>query len=136
MTDKLIFREMLKENKVVAIVGFSDNNMRPSNRIGRYLDGNMFKVYGVNPKLHNKVIDQISCFASLKDVPEHIDIVNVFRRSEFLLDVVKESSELDLLPGAIWAQVGVISLEAKELAHQKGISYVENKCIMVEHSNI
>ncbi|MEP7146493.1 MAG: CoA-binding protein, partial [bacterium] len=67
---------------------------------------------------------------------EHIDIVNVFRRSEFLLDVVKEASELDLLPGAIWAQVGVISLEAKELALQKGISYVENKCIMVEHSNI
>ncbi|MDQ3193881.1 MAG: CoA-binding protein, partial [Bacteroidota bacterium] len=76
MKDKLKIKEILTDNKVIAIVGFSDNNIRPSNRIGRYLYGNMFKVYGVNPKLHNRVIDEISCFGSLKDIPEHIDIVN------------------------------------------------------------
>ncbi|MEO8666540.1 MAG: CoA-binding protein [Ignavibacteria bacterium] len=136
MTDKLVIREILTKNKVVAIVGFSDNHLRPSNRIGRYMHGNLFKVYGVNPRLHNKVIDEINCFASLKDVPGQIDIVNVFRRSEFLFDLVNEVLELDTLPKAIWAQVGVVSMDARELAESKGISYVQNKCIMVEHSNI
>ena len=136
MPDKLIINEILTKYKVVAIVGFSDNNLRPSNRIGRYMHGNMFKVYGVNPRLHKKIVDDISCFATLKDVPEHVEIVNIFRRSEFLFDLVKEVLELDPLPEAIWAQVGVVSMEAKELAESKGISYVQNKCIMVEHSNI
>ncbi|MDQ3019172.1 MAG: CoA-binding protein [Bacteroidota bacterium] len=129
-------KDILSSGKSIAIVGFSDNRLRPSNRIGRYLHGNGFKIFGVNPKLDKKEIDEITCYASLKDLPENIDIVNIFRRSEFVEDLMKEILALDYKPEMIWTQIGVISMEAKELALANDIIYVENKCIMVEHAKI
>ncbi len=129
-------KEILTSNKVVAVVGFSDNRERPSNRVARYLHGNDFTVYGVNPRFDGKEIDEIVCHTALKNLPEHADIINIFRRSEFVFDLVNEILELDYKPNVIWTQIGVISSEAKELAESRGIVYVENKCIMVEHNKI
>lgn len=128
--------EILTANKVVAVVGFSDNRERPSNRVARYLHGNDFTVYGVNPRFDGKEIDEIVCQAALKNLPEQADIINIFRRSEFVFDLVNEILELNYKPKVIWTQIGVISSEAKELAESNGILYVENKCIMVEHNKI
>lgn len=128
--------EILTQNKVIAIVGFSDNHKRPSNRIGRYLFGNGYKVYGVNPRLHGQVVDEINCYGFLEDLPEKADIVNVFRRSDYVFDLVKEILDLNYKPKVIWAQIDVISNEAKELAKANGFEYIENKCIMIEHSRI
>lgn len=133
---KKTIKEILYSNKIIAVVGYSDNHLRPSNRIGRYLLGNGFKVFGINPKLHNRVIDEINCYAFLKDLPQQIDIVNIFRRSEFVQDLIEEILELNFKPKVIWTQIGVISNEAKEIALANDIIYVENKCIMIEHAKI
>lgn len=128
--------EILIKFKSIAIVGFSDNHDRPSNRIGRYLRGNEFIVYGVNPRLANKEVDEINCYGSMKELPEAVEIINVFRRSEFVHDLMKEVLTLKFKPKVFWTQVGVVSMEAKVIAGTNNIEYIENKCIMVEHNKI
>ena len=135
MNDIKLIAEILNSSRTIAIVGFSANHMRPSNRIGRYMRGNGYTVYGVNPGLDKTEVDEIRCFAKLSVLPEKPDIVNIFRRSEFVFDIMQEIAEMNFKP-AVWTQIGVISSEAKELALSKGIVYIENKCIMVEHNNL
>lgn len=129
-------KDVLASNKIIAVIGLSDNPSRPSNRVARYLYGNGYKVYGVNPKLAGKCVNEIKCFASLKDLPENVHIVNVFRRSEFLLELMKDITELNYKPSVVWTQIGVIDSEANKLAGEKGIVYIESKCIMTEHQKL
>jgi len=129
-------KNILTNNKIIAVVGFSDNQHRPSNRIARYMQGNGYKVFGVNPRLGGKTVDEIKCFATLKDLPEKVDVINVFRRSEYVEGLINEISELDYKPKVIWTQIGVIDGDSKNKAVKMGCEYVENKCIMVEHMNI
>lgn len=136
MKDSNIIKEILSSYNSIAIVGFSKNRSRPSNRIGRYMRGNGYKIYGVNPGLDKMEIDEINCFAKLTDIPVQVQIINVFRRSEFMFDLMKEIIQLDYKPAVVWTQIGVISSEAKELAALKNIIYIENKCIMIEHNNL
>lgn len=136
MNDIKLIPDILNNSRTIAIVGFSANQMRPSNRIGRYMRGNGFTVYGVNPGLDKTEVDEIRCFAKLSDLPEPPDIINIFRRSEFVFDVIQEIIEMNYIPKAVWTQIGVISSEAKEAALSKGFVYIENKCIMVEHNNL
>lgn len=131
--DYKLITDIFNNHKNVAVVGFSDNRTRPSNRVGRYLQGNGFKVYGVNPKLENSIVDEINCFGSLKNLHFEIDIINIFRRSEFLYELVKEILFMKFKPAVIWAQVGVIDNDAKLLAESNGFLYIENRCIMTEH---
>ncbi len=135
MNDIKLIAEILNSSRTIAIVGFSANHMRPSNRIGRYMRGNGYTVYGVNPGLDKTEVDEIRCFPKLSALPEKPDIINIFRRSEFVIDIMQEIAEMNFKP-AVWTQIGVISSEAKELALSKGIVYIENKCIMVEHNNL
>lgn len=130
------YSEILNNNKVVAVLGYSKNPSRASNRIGRYLLANGYIVYGVNPNLNGETIDGIKCFNSLADVPEEIDIVNVFRRSEHLQNIVNEILQLKNKPKVIWAQIGVLDSNAEEMALANDIQYIENKCIMIEHLNL
>ncbi len=122
--------------KVIAIIGFSENPARPSNRIGRYLTGNSYTVYGVNPELEGKSVDGIICYGSLKNIPSKIDLVNIFRRSEFLTGILNEVLKLNEKPSVIWTQYGVIDFAAKNLAYRNNLEYVENKCIMTEHQKL
>ncbi|HMS33839.1 MAG TPA: CoA-binding protein [Ignavibacteria bacterium] len=136
MNDIKLIPDILNNSRTIAIVGFSANHTRPSNRIGRYMRGNGFIVYGVNPGLDKTEVDEIRCFAKLSDLPEQPDIINIFRRSEFVFDIIQEIIEMNYIPKAVWTQIGVISSEAKEAALSNGIVYIENKCIMVEHNNL
>jgi predicted CoA-binding protein len=136
MNDIKLIPDILNNSRSIAIVGFSANHMRPSNRIGRYMRGNGYIVYGVNPGLDKTEVDEIKCFAKLSDLPEQPNIINIFRRSEFVFDIMQEIIEMNYKPKAVWTQIGVISNEAKQLALQNGIVYIENKCIMVEHNNL
>ena len=128
--------EIFNDCKVIAIIGFSENPARPSNRIGRYLKGNLYTVYGVNPELEGKSVDGIICYGSLKNIPSKIDLVNIFRRSEFLTGILNEVLKLNEKPSVIWTQYGVIDSAAKDLALKNNIEYVENKCIMTEHQKL
>lgn len=130
------YSELLKNSKVVAVLGFSKNPSRASNRIGRYLLANGYTVYGVNPNLKVETIDGIKCFNTLADIPDEIDIVNIFRRSEHLVNILNEILQLKSKPKVIWAQTGVLESKAGEIALLNGIQYIENRCIMIEHQNL
>ena len=128
--------EILQKYKIIAIIGFSDNPARDSNKVGLYALRNGYTVYGVNPKLDGRNIDGIKCYKSINDIPEKVEIVNIFRLSIAVLPIVKEILELNYRPKVIWTQFGIFNEEAKNLALENGFEYVENRCILVEHSKI
>lgn len=132
----MTIKEILENYNEIAVVGFSNNPARPSNRIAKYLLKKKYKVYGVNPNLNCETVDTISCYNSLKDIPLEIQIVNIFRRSEFVYDLVKEVLSLNYKPQVIWTQIGVVDKNAKKLAESNGLTYIENECIMIEHQNL
>ena len=121
--------ERLLAAKRVAVVGMSDDPMRPSNGIGGYLAANGYDVVPVNP--NHEMVSGKKCYASLKDVPGKIDLVNVFRRPQFCDEVVRDA----IAVGAkgVWLQSGIRNEQARQLAEKAKLDYVEDRCIMVEH---
>lgn len=128
--------DFLTISRVIAVVGFSRDYSRPSNRVARYLYGNGYEVYGINPNCSESNAEGIPVFPSLKNINKKIDIVNVFRRSEFLPETVKEAIELNPKPMLIWTQIGVIDESARIKALKNEVAYIENKCIMTEHQRL
>lgn len=130
ITDDATLRDILTTNRVIAVVGYSDNPVRVSNRIGGYLKQAGYKVYAVNPTV--KQVDGEPAYASLSDVPEPIDIVNVFRRPEYLEGVVEDA----IAVGAkvVWAQLGVYDDAAARRASEAGLQVVMDRCIKVDHN--
>jgi predicted CoA-binding protein len=111
--DDKAMRDVLISAKVIAVVGHSDKPERTSYRIAQFLRGVGYKVYPVNPVVSE--IDGQPCYSSLKDVPEPVDIVNVFRRSEYLSAIVDEAIAVNAK--TVWAQLGV----SDELSAQKAL---------------
>jgi hypothetical protein len=122
-------RELLAKSKVIAVVGYSDKPYRTSYRIGQYLRDAGYKVYPVNPTISE--IDGQPCYPNLAAVPEPIDIVDVFRRSEYLAEVVDEAIAVGAK--AVWAQLGVVDEKAAKKADKAGLGVVMDRCIMVDH---
>ncbi len=123
---------LLTKAHVIAVVGHSDRPFRTSYQIAAYLRRAGYKVYPVNPEVSN--IDGEICYPSLADVPEPIDIVNVFRRSEFLADVVEQAAAVKAK--AVWAQLGVHSNEAAQAAETAHLPLIMDACIKVEHRRL
>jgi len=130
--DETALRDLLTSARVIAVVGHSDRSYRTSYQIAAYLRRAGYKVYPVNPEV--STIDGEICYPSLADVPEPIDIVNVFRRSEFLADVVKQA--VDVKAKAVWAQLGVQSAEAATAAEAAHLPLLMDACIKVEHRRL
>lgn len=122
-------RTFLASAAVIAVVGYSDDPSRTSYQIGRFLKDVGYTVYPVNPNVSH--IDGEPVYATLADVPEPIDIVDVFRRSEFLSGVVDEA----IAVGAkvVWAQLGVSDPAAAEKGEAAGVAVVMNNCIKVSY---
>jgi uncharacterized protein len=129
-------KEILEKYNKIAVIGFSDNPGRDSNKIAFYLLRNGYIVYGVNPKLEGKTINGIPCFKNIQDVPDRIQIVDIFRVSEAVLPLMQDVLKLKYKPEVIWTQFGIFNEEAKKLALENGFEYIENKCILVEHSKL
>lgn len=129
----MTIEDILNNYKKIAVLGFSNNPARPSNHITIYLKKNGYTVYGVNPGLAGREIEGIPCYASLTEVPDEVEIVNIFRNAVYLPEIVDEVLSLSYKPKVIWTQLDVINKEAKDKAIKAGIEYVENKCIYVEH---
>ena len=121
--------ELLNSAKTIAVVGLSDSPLRTSHGVSQYMQSQGYRIIPVNPAISESLGEK--SYASLLDVPEKIDIVNVFRRSEFVPDVVEEAIQLKV--PAIWMQEGVIHEVAAEKARQAGIFVVMNRCILKEH---
>jgi predicted CoA-binding protein len=126
--------ELLQRAKTIAVVGLSCNPMRPSHGVTAYMQSHGYRIIPVNPKIEECLGE--SAYASLldiseKDVPQKIDIVNIFRRSEFVEEIVDQAIQLKV--PAIWMQEDVIHEKAAEKARQAGIFVVMDRCILKEH---
>lgn len=126
-------KEILQKYKNIAVVGFSDNPERDSNKIAVYMKNNGYNVVGVNPKLDGRVVDGIKCYAYLSEITEKIDIVDIFRLPIAVPGIVEETMKLEKRPEVIWTQLGIIHDEARKKAEENGFIYVENKCLYIEH---
>lgn len=124
-------RDVLKKSRTIAVVGLSDNPLRASHGVSAYMQMQGYRIIPVNPNC-DFVLGEKS-YPSLLDVPEKIDIVNIFRRSEFVPPIVDQAIQLKV--PAIWMQEGVIHEASAEKARQAGIFVVMDACILKEHRN-
>jgi hypothetical protein len=122
-------RELLERSKVIAVVGLSSKPHRPSHGVARYLQSAGYRVIPVNPN-ESEVLGEKS-YARLEDVPIKVDIVDVFRRSEFVPPVVE--SAIAVGARAVWMQEGVSHEEAAARAKDAGLEVVMDRCILKEH---
>lgn len=129
MTESEQISKLLKKAKTIAVVGLSDSAMRTSYRVSEYMQEQGYRIIPVNPTIRESLGEK--AYASLSDVAEKIDIVNVFRRSEFVPAVVEEAIRLKV--PAIWMQEGVIHDESARKAREAGIFVVMDRCILKEH---
>lgn len=120
---------LLINAKVIAVVGHSDKPNRTSYQIAQFLRNVGYIVYPVNPQV--KEIDSQPSYPSLKEIPEPVDIVNIFRRSEYLSEIVNEA--IDINAKTIWAQLGVFDEVAAQKALNAGLNVVMDACIKVEY---
>ncbi len=121
--------ELLKKCKTIAVVGLSSNPMRPSFSVTEYMQRVGYRIIPVNPN-ETEVLGEKS-YARLEDVPEKIDIVNVFRRAEDVPPVVE--SAIRVGAKVVWMQLGIENEEAAEKARAAGLIVIEDACILVEH---
>jgi predicted CoA-binding protein len=124
--------ELLRSAKTIAVVGLSDNPMRTSYGVSEYMQEQGYRIIPVNPMIRKSLGE--TAYRSLSEVREKIDIVNVFRRSEFVLEVVEEAIRLKV--PAIWMQEGVVHETAAEKARAAGIFVVMDRCILKEHRRV
>jgi predicted CoA-binding protein len=121
--------QLLKTSKTIAVVGLSDSPLRPSYGVAAYMQSQGYRIIPVNPTIKGALGEK--AVPSLSAVKEKIDIVDVFRRPEFVPEVVDEAIKLKV--PAIWLQEGVVHEEAAERARKAGIHVVMDRCILKEH---
>lgn len=122
--------KILKETKTIAVVGISSNPSRISRMVVDYLRYAGYNIVGVNPGKPN--IEGLEVYAKLTDIPFEIDIVNVFRKSEDIPQVIPDV--LAVNPKVLWLQLGIFNDEAIQPCLEKGIITIQDKCIKIEHS--
>lgn len=128
-------REQIKEILLnagnIAVVGLSDKTDRTSYMVAQAMQSNGYRIIPVNPSVSGEILGE-KVYASLKDIPEPVDIVNVFRRSEYTPEVAREAVEIGAR--VLWLQLGISSDEAYEIASQGGLTVIMDRCIKVEDS--
>jgi uncharacterized protein len=121
--------ELLRKAKTIAVVGLSDNPLRPSHGVSAYMQSHGYRIIPVNPEIRSSLGEK--SYASLLEVPEKIDIVDIFRRPEFVEEVVDQAIQLKV--PAVWMQEEVVHEQAAEKARKAGIFVVMDQCILKEH---
>lgn len=124
--------DILRDSKNIAVVGLSKSGNRTSNQIAAYLTGHGYNVAGVNPTADLDNINGIPVYKSLKDIPFKIDIVDVFRRSETIDELIPDVIERQ--PNVFWLQSGIRNDKAVSPLRHHGIIVVQDECIMVNHN--
>jgi predicted CoA-binding protein len=121
--------DLLERAKTIAVVGLSNSPLRPSHGVSAYMQTNGYRIIPVNPNIKGALGEK--AYASLLEVPEKIDIVNIFRRPEFVEEVVDQAIQLKV--PAIWMQEEVINEKAAAKARKAGIFVIMDSCILKEH---
>ena len=124
--------DILRSCSTIAVVGFSPKENRPSHMVGKYLIDAGYKVYPVNPGV-SEVLGHNS-YPDLASLPEKIDIVDIFRKSEDVLPVVEAA--IVIQAKVVWMQQGIVNEEAAALAEKAGLKVIMDRCIKVDHQNM
>ena len=121
--------ELLSRVKTIAVIGLSSNPMRPSFGVSQYMQRKGYRIIPVNPN-ESSILGE-KAYSSLSEVPEKVDLVDVFRRPEFVPQIVEETIRLNI--PAVWLQEGVIHAAAARRAKEAGLTVVMDRCILKEH---
>ncbi|HUK25611.1 MAG TPA: CoA-binding protein [Terriglobales bacterium] len=121
--------DLLKRSKTIAVVGLSDSPLRPSYGVSAYMQAHGYRIIPVNPNIKESLGEK--AYASLPEVPERIDIVDIFRRPEFVEEIVDQAIRLRV--SAVWMQEEIVHEAAAEKARRAGIFVVMDRCILKEH---
>jgi len=124
--------ELMRDAHTIAVVGVSSNPDRPSNEVALYLQEHGFTVYMVNPR-ETEVLGQ-PAYASVRDLPEPVDIVDIFRRSPDVPPVVDDAIAAGAK--AVWMQLDIVHEEAAALAREAGLEVVMDRCTKIEHAKL
>jgi len=130
----LELRELLDQTRVIAVVGLSANPDRASNQVAWYLHHQGYRLFGVNPNCPQPDVFGVPVLPALDQVPEPIDLVDVFRRPEHTPAVAREAVAAGAR--ALWLQLGIRSPEARAIAEAAGLAYVEDRCLKVDHARL
>jgi hypothetical protein len=125
-------KDLLESSKIIAMVGLSPKTDKPSNRVANYLKEHGYRVIPVNPQ-HEEILGEKS-YKSLSDIPDKVDVVDIFMRAENVVPVVEEA--IKIKPKAIWLQLGIANDQAKAIAEKNGVDFVQNLCIKLEHARL
>jgi uncharacterized protein len=128
--DPLTIQRVLHTAKTIAIVGLSDNELRASYFVGYYLRRHGYRVIPVNPR-QTEILGQ-KCYPSLLDVPEPVDIVDVFRAPDAVPGIARDAVAIQA--GTLWCQFGVINEEGAQIAEDGGVTVIMDRCLKVEHA--
>ena len=125
-------KALLEQCRTIAIVGLSDKPHRDSFKVAQYLQEQGYRIIPVHPRIKEVLGERV--YPTLAEIPEPVDMVNVFRKSEDTPEVVRQA--LPLKPKAIWLQLGIANEEAGRLAAESGIPYIQDRCIKVDHARL
>ena len=131
-----LIRSILKSTKTIALVGASGNDNRPSYFVLKYLLGRDYRMFPVNPGLAGKEILGARVYASLAEIPEPVDMVEIFRNSQAADGIVDEALALDPLPKVVWMQLSVRNDAAAARAEARGITVIMNRCPKIEYGRL
>jgi predicted CoA-binding protein len=129
-------RDILLSVKTVGLVGISKSDVRPSNLVLRYLIGKGYEVFPVNPGLAGQTLFGAKVYASLKEIPAALDMIDIFRNSQAAGAITDEALTLDPLPKVIWMQLGISNHDAARLAEAKGVKVIMNRCPKMEYGKL
>ena len=124
--------QILKESKTIAVVGLSANPGRDSHQVASYLKRNGYIIYPVDPN-YEQVLGS-RCYTNLSDIPDAIDIVDIFRRPEYIPPIAGEAVKIGAK--VIWMQLGIRNEEAAETARRAGLQVIMDRCIKIEHMRL
>lgn len=130
--DDGVLERVVRGARTVAVVGVSPNPARPSHGVAAYLHRSGLRVFPVNPAIHE--LFGLTAYPSLAEIPERVDVVDVFRRPSVVVPVAEQAVAIGA--GALWLQLGVINEEAAEIARSGGLDVVVDRCLKVEHQRL
>ncbi len=132
MSTVTTLRRILKDNHTIAVVGLSADWYRPSYFAAKYMQEHGFRIIPVNPK-YPEILGE-RCYPDLKSIPEKVDIVDVFRKSEDCAPIARDAAAIGAK--ALWLQIGVMNDEARQIADTAGMDCVQNRCVKIEYARL
>jgi predicted CoA-binding protein len=132
MSDIETLRRILATNKVIAVVGLSADWYRPSYFAAKYMQEHGYRIIPVNPR-YSEILGE-KCYASLADIPEKVDVVDVFRKTADVMPIAEQAVAIGAK--VLWQQLGVLNQDADRYAREHGLDSVMDRCVKIEHARL